>query len=100
MITKLTQVKGSDESDTFALFFDTLEYHEKRMVNELLVSQEEEEDFSQIVILLEKKYWKTIVSGTKLQLAQAEAEHNKEAVQKIVASFLDLKKKLLRKGLI
>lgn len=100
LIAKLKQVKGSDESDTFALFFDTLEYHEKRMVNELLVSQEEEEDFSQIVILLEKKYWKTIVSGTKLQLAQAEAEHDKEAVQKIVASFLDLKKKLLRKGLI
>lgn len=100
LITKLTQVKGSDDDDTFALFFDSLEYHEKRMVNELLVSQEGEEDFDQIVILLEKKYWKTIVSGTKLQLAQAEAEHDKETVQKIVASFLDLKKKLLRKGLI
>lgn len=100
LIAKLKQVKGSDESDTFALFFDTLEYHEKRMVNELLVSQEGEEDFNQVVILLEKKYWKIIVSGTKLQLAQAEAEHDKEAVQRIVASFLDLKKKLLRKGLI
>lgn len=100
LVTKLKQVKGSDESNTFDLFFDTLEYHEKRMVNELLVSQEGEEDFDQIVILLEKKYWKTIVNGTKLQLAQAEAEHNKEAVQRIVSSFLDLKKKLLRKGLI
>ena len=100
LIAKLKQVKQADESETFASFFDTLEYHEKRMVNELLVSQENEEDFDQIVILLEKKYWKTIVSGTKLQLAQAEAEKNKAAVQKIVTSFLDLKKKLLRKGLI
>ncbi|MFT6765671.1 MAG: DNA primase [Alteromonas naphthalenivorans] len=100
LIAKLKQVEGSDESETFVLFFDTLEYHQKSMVNELLVSQENEEDFDQIVILLEKKYWKTIVSGTKLQLARAEADHNKEAVQKIVTSFLDLKKKLLRKGLI
>ena len=71
------------------------------MVNEVLVSQEEtEENFEQLLMLLEKQYWKTIVNGTKAQLAHAEAKNDKEAVQKIVTSFLELKKKLLRKGLI
>jgi DNA primase len=100
LVSKLKQAKRPVESDTFAYFFDTLEYHEKRMVNELLVSQESEDDFEQLLILLEKTYWKTIVSGTKIQLAQAEAANDKQAVQEIVTSFLDLKKKLLRKGLI
>lgn len=100
LVSKLKQAKRPVESETFAYFFDTLEYHEKRMVNELLVSQESEDNFEQLLILLEKNYWKTIVSGTKAQLAHAEAINDKQAVQRIVTSFLDLKKKLLRKGLI
>ncbi len=101
VITKYKQATKAPEGDPFTTFFDTLEYHEKRMVNEVLVSQEEaEENFDQLLMLLEKQYWKTIVNGTKVQLAQAEAKNDKEAVQKIVTSFLELKKKLLRKGLI
>lgn len=41
-----------------------------------------------------------IVNGKKAQLVQSEAQNDKQAVQKIVSSFLELKKKLLHKGLI
>ena len=44
--------------------------------------------------------WKMIVNDTKTQLNEAQLQNDTQAVQVIIGSFLDLKKKLLHKGLI
>lgn len=103
IIKKLQLSYTTENKYTFNHFFETLEYHEKQLVNQVLLSQEQKdsiEDFDQIVLILEKKYWKTIVNDTKIKISQAQQENNIEKVNNIVNSFLNLKKKLLRKGLI
>jgi DNA primase len=85
----------------FVGFFNTLEEQEKMLVNQLLFTQEEESyDVEQLLLLLEKKYWKKIVSFTKIKLSQAQEENDAERIRIIVGSFLELKKRLLHKGLI
>lgn len=100
ILAKIQHTQTPTELLAFNEFFEKLDYHQKQMVNQFLVSEEGQENFEQLIMLLEKMYWKTIVNQTKIQLAQAEAEQDKMRVQKIVNSFLELKKKLLRKGLI
>lgn len=99
----LKAAEGSTEKERFLYFFDSLEYHERQMVNELLVIQEEQEsedDLETLFTFLEKKYWKVIVKETKIKLSQAQQNNNTQAVKEIIGSFLELKKKLLCKGLI
>lgn len=103
IIKKLQLSYTTKDGGTFIHFFDTLEYHEKQMVNQMLLSEEQKEnvqDFEQLILILEKKYWKTIVKDTKIKIAQAQQENNTQEINTIVNSFLELKKKLLRKGLI
>lgn len=103
VINKLKAIEVTTERDRFLLFFDSLEYHEKQLVNNILLSndaQVDEQELDSILLLLEKKYWKKIVGDTKLQIARAQQEDNAEKVNDIVVSFLTLKKKLLRRGLI
>lgn len=103
IIEKIKAVKAPVQKDAFILFFDTLEYYEKQVVNQLLLSQEQEEnedDLEHVLLLLEKKYWKTIVGNTKIKIAQAQQDNDAKKVNEIVVSFLALKKKLLRRGLI
>jgi DNA primase len=103
LLGKLVDAERSTESETFTTFFETLEDEEKRLVNQILVTESDEheqEDFEKIEMLLEKKHWKMIVNDTKSQLQKAQLHNNGEAVQEIISSFLDLKKKLLHKGLI
>lgn len=102
-VKKLRNIKASTDKSAFIHFFESLEYHEKQVVNQLLLGQEEpskDEDFEQIILLIEKKYWKMIVNGTKVKIAQAQLSDDAQMVNDIVVSFLELKKKLLRKGLI
>ena len=98
---KLVDAERSTESETFTTFFETLEEKEKRLVNQMLMTEPDaQEDFENIELLLEKKYWKMIVNDTKTQLNEAQLQNDTQAVQVIIGSFLDLKKKLLHKGLI
>lgn len=103
LLQKLKSAKTADDKITFTLFFDTLEYHEKQVVNQLLLAhdyEDSQENFEQMLLLLEKKYWKMIVNGTKVKITLAQKEADTKKVTDIVSSFLELKKKLLRKGLI
>jgi len=103
IIKKLEAVNVSQNKNTFIHFFDTLEYPEKQIVNRLLLSQEEQsetQDFEQLLLLIEKKYWKMIVNGTKHKIAQAQQDNDAQQVNELVVSFLTLKEKLIRKGLI
>lgn len=100
IVEKIQTFEAPFTKDTFMLFFDTLEYWQKQLVNQIMLSQDEQEEFERVLLMLEKKYWKTIVSDTKLKITVAQQENNAEKVNDIMISFLELKKKLLRKGLI
>ena len=99
LVEKIKQAEGATEKELFLALFDMLDEDEKQIVNQVLMTQEQE-DFDQILLLIEKKYWKIIVHGTKERIKQAQDQNNATEVQKIVSSFLELKKKLLHKGLI
>jgi len=103
IVKKLEVVNVSQDKNTFIHFFDTLEYPEKQIVNRLLLSQEEQgetQDFEQLLLLIGKKYWKMIVNGTKHKIAQAQQDNDAQQVNELVVSFLTLKEKLIRKGVI
>lgn len=102
IMKKIPQLEaGAEIERNFITFFDILEEQEKMLVNQLLFTQEEESyDIEQLLLLLEKKYWKKIVSFTKIKLSQAQEENDPERIRMIVGSFLELKKRLLHKGLI
>lgn len=86
---------------SFDIFFSSLKEQEKAIINQIIFTQDEEVyDIEQIMLLLEKKYWKEIVNATKQKLTQAQAENDPTRVRTIVESFLELKKRLLHKGLI
>ncbi len=100
IVKKLPQ-GGAQGGQQFNSFFGLLTDAERAAINQLLFTQEEESyDTEQLLLLLEKKYWKKIVSFTKIKLSQAQDEHDSERVRTLVESFLEVKKRLLHKGLI
>lgn len=102
LLKKLKSIEAPDEKTKFIRFFDELNDEEKALINELLVMQEEYqiEEFEMLLTQLEKKYWKMITQETKMQLEQAQKMGNANQVNEIVSTFLELKKKLLSRGLI
>lgn len=102
IIKKLQLVKEEEEKKRFIHFFDLLQPEEQEELHELLLDQEtvNDSEFEQLVILLEKKYWKLIVARTKITIEQAQEQNDAETVEKVMAFFLNIKKKLLRRGLI
>jgi DNA primase len=102
IMEKIPQFEATSEKEQrFASFFDALNEQERMLLNQLLFTQEEESyDLEQLFLLLEKKYWKKIVSFTKIKLSQAQEENDSERIRALVESFLELKKRLLHKGLI
>jgi len=100
-VPRLSEQAGSDQQQRFNEFFTLLTEQEKVAANQVLFTQEEESyDIEQLLLLLEKKYWKKIVSFTKIKLSQAQEQNDSERVRVIVESFLEIKKRLLHKGLI
>jgi DNA primase len=102
IIKKLQLVKHEEEKKRFIYFFDMLEEDEKEILQEIVVDQDvsNEIEFEQLVMLLEKKYWKLIVARTKVTIEKAQEAHDSETVEKVMAFFLNIKKKLLHRGLI
>ncbi len=103
IIKKLQNAESVHGQKVFTHFFETLEYPEKQLVNRLLLSQDEHselEDVDQLLLMVEKKYWKMIVNGTKQKIAQAQQDNDAHKVNDLVVSFLKLKDKLIRRGLI
>ena len=101
LIKKLKDEFQQQSAYSFDIFFSSLKEQEKAIINQIIFTQDEEVyDIEQIMLLLEKKYWKEIVNTTKQKLTQAQAENDPTRVRTIVESFLELKKRLLHKGLI
>lgn len=102
IVDKLKRFSGKEERELFGSFFDTLEEKERLLVHQLLLQDQQEEalELDALITQLEKKYWKTMVTTTKSRLAHAQAENNQTEVQMVVKEFLELKRRLLHKGLI
>lgn len=101
IVEKLKSFSGQEEREIFGNFFDTLEAKERLLVHQLLLQDQEETlDLENLITQLEKKYWKTMVTTTKSRLARAQADNNQAEVQMVVKEFLELKRRLLHKGLI
>lgn len=102
IINKLQSIPACDEKTRFMLFFDTLNESEKKSVQQFLVREEEQEaqEFEIVLTQLEKKYWKMITQKTKLLLEEAQKTGDASSINDLVSTFLELKKKLLSRGLI
>lgn len=102
IVKKLQLVKEEEEKKRFIYFFDMLDEKEKKVLQEIIIDQEMsgEEEFEQLILLLEKKYWKLIVARTKVTIEKAQQLHDFQTVEKVMAFFLNIKKKLLHRGLI
>ena len=92
----------TDDLQTISTLFDALQEEEKIALSQILFTQEQEptDDIDQIVLLLEKKYWKKIVITTQQRLSYAQQSQDFDRAKHIIGSFLELKKRLLHKGLI
>ncbi len=102
LVNKLKSFSGMQEREAFGSFFETLDERERLLVNQLLLQDQEDEDLEleALITQLEKKYWKTMVTMTKSRLEEAQARNNQTEVQIVVKEFLELKRRLLHKGLI
>lgn len=102
LLKKLELVIEKEEKKKFIHFFDMLNDSEKKELQNILMETEtlDESEIDNLVMLLEKKYWKLIVARTKLTIEKAQQAQDSETVEKVVTFFLNVKKKLLRRGLI
>jgi len=103
ILQKLQKARVDFHSLNFNVFFNIVENKEKQQISKILLEFEEEIElkiFEQLLLQFQKKYWKHIVQKIKTKLDAAKKESNEKEVAKILNSFLDLKKKLVYKGLI
>ena len=103
LLKKIQRIKGDTSQLDFAQFFDTLQEQDKLLVSHLVLEGHEYEGSENLDYLLtefQKKTWKSFVANTKLKLEQAKREQNNQAINQILDQFQQLKKKLLRKGLV
>lgn len=102
IIHKLSTAQANNPTIDFTQFFDMLESTEQQYVSKTLLEDEAdgEQDFAQLLILLQKKHWKHIVHTIKVKLAEAEDAQDHAKIESILQNFLTLKKKVLHKDLL
>jgi DNA primase len=103
LLEKLKSAKNSHEGITFTDYYGTLGIEEQLYVSKVLLEGELEpvqKDFDHLMIQLQKKHWKGIVTTIKAKLAQAKREENTEKMNTIMRDFLELKQKMIQKKLI
>jgi len=103
LLKKLIKAKEDTSQIDFTQFFDTLDHEEKQLASNLILECQEyegSENFEYLLSEFQKKTWKSFVADTTLKLKQAQQSGNTDTVKSLLLSFQNLKKKLLRKGLI
>ncbi|MGB8467919.1 MAG: DNA primase [Candidatus Babeliales bacterium] len=76
---------------------------EKLLVHKLLIEYGdtvEKNDLPMLLMQFQKRQWKTIVAQTKERLQHATMAQNTQEVESIIQTFQELRRTLLRKGLI
>jgi DNA primase len=103
IIKRLHEARKVNPVLDFVQFFDMVEKTEQQQISHILVAFDADvkpDEFDQLLIALQKKNWKQIVHSMQVQLAREEENADKEKVEKIIKSFLELKKKIVHKNLI
>lgn len=98
ILSKLSQEQRTNPSSTFVSFFDSLTTQEQHLISSILMVEEQEvqpQEFANLVAQLQRKHWKKIAHTLKDQLAQANRDDNKEAIEKIMREFLELKQAIV-----
>lgn len=102
ILEKLKVTKKTNETITFAQFFDTLDTTHKLFVSNLVLAGEEniqEQSFDHLLTELKRKHWKVIVKDIQVKLESARKQNQQDEVQKILQDFLDLKKEIFEKNI-
>lgn len=103
LLEKLANGKNSQKVLTFTDYYGILGVEEQLYVSKILLEGELEpiqKDFDHLMIQLQKKHWKGIVTNIKAKLAQAKREEDTEKMNNIMRDFLELKEKMIQKKLI
>jgi len=103
ILQKLKLAKAKQPSLDFITFFDTLDENDRQYISKILLEFDtkiEKKTFEQLLLQFQKKHWKHIVQNIKAKLSQAKEESNDTEVANILQNFLEIKKRLLSKGLI
>ena len=103
ILQKLKSAKTKQPSLNFVTFFDTLDENDRQYISKTVLefdNEIEEKAFEQLLLQFQKKNWKYIVQSIKAKLSQAKKVSNEAEIANILQNFLEIKKRLLRKGLI
>ena len=99
IIGELLSLKEAQSSVSFDTFFNHIDDQKKHIVSQLLVSFDqavEQDEFNQLLIQLQKKYWKKIVKDITIKLEYAKESGDQLAVNSILQRFIKLKKQMTR----
>ncbi len=87
---KVKVTKKTNETITFAQFFDTLDTTHKLFVSNLVLAGEEniqEQSFDHLLTELKRKHWKVIVKDIQVKLESAVSKINKTKYKKYSKIF-------------
>ncbi len=82
----------------FIQFFELLSEDNQQLVSKILLENQEDikpEFFDQLLTQLQKKHWKVIVNNIKIKLEEAQKTGNAQAINHIMHTFSELKKKVI-----
>lgn len=102
LVNKLNDMRNKEANLTFNEYYATLTSDEQLFISKILLEGEREtaqQDFNQLILQLQKKHWKGIVSSIKYKIAQAKKDGNISHEQEIMHDFIELKKKMMTKKL-
>ena len=95
---RIKQEKEQTPGLDFAQFFDMLGIEDQRVISKIMMEQEEQvssETFDRLVAQFQKRHWKVMAHDIAVQLEQAKKSRNTDEAQRLVAEFLELKKRVL-----
>ena len=98
ILKKLQEEKKVNPALGFLQFFELLEASTQQLVSKTILECQEDISaplFEQLLIQLQKKHWKLIVSTIKIKLEIAKQKGNDAEIAQIMQNFMDLKKKII-----
>ena len=98
LLMRIKQEKEQTPGLDFAQFFDMLGIEDQRVISKIMMEQEEQvssETFDRLVAQFQKRHWKVMAHDIAVQLEQAKKSRNTDEAQRLVAEFLELKKRVL-----
>ena len=98
ILKKLQEEKEKEPTLGFIQFFELLSEADQHYTSKILLAYQEDSKlplFDQLILQLQKKRWKEIVTSIKLKLNTAKEAGNEEEIAIIMRNFMDMKKKII-----